>query len=349
MAGRAKRLAQLTVSLGLSGLFVWLSVRGTDPGAVAAHLRDADLRWGALSLLSLAAVHLVRTERWRLLVRPVAPLTFGAANRLAAVGFMALNVLPLRLGEFARPLLLAHHARIPRASALAGVVVERVIDGLSMGLVLVGLLWNLGDDLASPHVGRLRAGSLFVAGGFLTLSGVLVASVRHEALARRWLAAVVARRAPGLGARLEEVRAAFTEGLGRRTDGRLRIGALTFVYWWLAALGQWLLARAFGLPLTWLQAWTVLGLQVLGAFIPAGPGMVGTYQFLTRLAVSLFWSGPDALVRATAFAQASWLLAFAQQVGLGVWYVARGEVRMPALWRSERDGAASAPPSASAE
>ncbi|MFM2153921.1 MAG: hypothetical protein RL199_2356 [Pseudomonadota bacterium] len=340
-AASAKRLAQLVFSLGLSGVFVWLSLRGADLAAVATQLAGADLLWVGFSLATLAAIHVVRSERWRLLVRPVARLTFPEASRLAAVGFMALNILPLRLGEFARPLLLAHHARMSRAAALAGVVVERVVDGLSMGLVLVGLLWNLGDDLASPHVGRLRAGSVAVAGGFIALSGLLVAAVRHEALARRWLAVVVTRRAPGLGARLEEVRAAFTEGLGRTRDGRLSIGAMTLVYWWLAALGQWLLARAFGLPLTWLQSWTVLGLQVLGAFIPAGPGMVGTYQFLTRLAVSLFWSGPDALVKATAFAQASWLLAFVQQVGLGVWFVARGEVRMPGLWRSADDGAAS--------
>jgi uncharacterized protein (TIRG00374 family) len=328
-----KKLLQLAVSLMLSGLFIWLSLRGTDLEAVWSMLRGAELKWVALSLLSLLGIQLVRAERWRELVRPVAPLTFREANKLSAVGFMALSVLPLRLGEFARPLLLARHARIPRASALAGVVVERVIDGLSMGLVLVGLLWNIGDDLARPEeAGWLRTGSLVVAGGFVTLTGLLAAAVTHEALARRWLAVVVTRRAPGLGARLEELRAAFTEGLGGAPEGRWRIVLLTAVFWWAAALGQWLLARAFGLHLTWLQAWTVLGLQVLGAFIPAGPGNVGTYQLFTLTAVMLFLHGPEARLQAAAFAQASWMLAFVQQVGLGFWYVARGEVRMPGLW-----------------
>jgi uncharacterized protein (TIRG00374 family) len=348
MNGLMGKLIQLAVSLLFSGLFIWLSLKGTDPGEVWATMRGAQLHWIALSLVTLGLIQVLRAERWRRLVGPVATLSFSEANRLSAVGVMALNVLPLRLGEFARPLLLARHARISRASALAGVVVERVIDGLSMGLVLAGLLWSLGDGLARPDDAlRWRAASFVVAGAFLVLTGLLAAAVTHEALARLWLAAVVTRRAPGLGKRLEEFRAAFTEGLGGAPEARLRVLLLTVAYWWASALGQLLLARAFGLELTWLQAWTVLGLQVLGAFIPAAPASLGTFQYFTKAGVLLFFAGPLVDERATAFAYTSWLVGFVQQVGLGLWYVARGEVRMPSLWSGVRTAPSADAPSGS--
>ena len=71
----------------------------------------------------------------------------------------------------------------------------------------------------------------------------------------------------------------------------------------------------------------MLGLQVIGAMIPAGPGMVGTIQFFTSLGVGLFiGDGPEARVAAAAFAHTAWALSFSQQVLTGLYFVATGQV-----------------------
>ena len=59
------------------------------------------------------------------------------------------------------------------------------------------------------------------------------------------------------------------------------------MYWTLGGVGLKVMAEAFGFSLEVPQAFTVLGLQVLGAMIPAGPGMTGPMQVYGRGLLSL--------------------------------------------------------------
>lgn len=342
-----KRAIQLSLSIVLSLVFVWLSLRGTDLGEVARAIAGADLRYVALAFGAIVVVHFVRVWRWGLLLQPLAKVRFWDVNALGAVGFMALMVLPLRLGEFARPILVSEHLKVRKTAAFASVVVERLVDGLFMGLVLVVLLWGLGGQMTGAHLDRVRLGGALVT---VLFGGGLVAVVlafRHRALTDRLLRAWVGRLSPRLAARLAEMFASFVEGLAV-VPSPARLGefvALTAVYWGVNAAGLWVLAPAFGFALTPLQALTVLGLQVIGAMIPAGPGMVGTLQFFTRLGVGLFLAGPSVDTQAAAFAHTNWALAFVQQVSFGLFFVAIGRVKLNhLLGRLGRgEGAADAP------
>jgi hypothetical protein len=70
--------------------------------------------------------------------------------------------------------------------------------------------------------------------------------------------------------------------------------------------------------------------------VPAGPGMVGTFQFFTQMGLSLFLpgalgSGPQG-VTAAAYANTIWLMQFGQQVLLGLLFVALGHVALRGLF-----------------
>ena len=76
---------------------------------------------------------------------------------------------------------------------------------------------------------------------------------------------------------------AFIHGL-RVVPSRRKVAlffGLTAVYWGVNAWGMSLLARGFGIRLGAVAAFTVLGALVVGVMIPAGPGMVGTFQAAT--------------------------------------------------------------------
>lgn len=66
-----------------------------------------------------------------MLLEPIAPVPFARLNAASAVGFMAVLILPLRLGEIVRPYLVADGRRLRVFTALASVVVERVAAGCS--------------------------------------------------------------------------------------------------------------------------------------------------------------------------------------------------------------------------
>src|SRR5947209_11602928 len=135
-----KLTVRLVLSLGVSALLMWLSLRNADLRAVGRAIAAADPWRMAGYAAILVCVHLVRTVRWGILLEPLGHVGFKRLNSASAVGFMLLMVLPLRLGEFARPLLIARPpegdgVRLRRSGAMASIVVERIVDGIAIGLL----------------------------------------------------------------------------------------------------------------------------------------------------------------------------------------------------------------------
>ena len=351
----AKLALRIVLSLGISVLFVWLSLRHSNVRAVAAAIGHADPARviGYLGLLLL--IHLVRTVRWGILLEPLGHVGFKRLNSAAAVGFMLLMLLPLRLGELARPLLIARPppgrrgVKINRSGALASCVVERVIDGISVGILGIVALRLLGASASGRYAAFARKAAVLVAVGFGGLCIALAAAYFLRGPALRLTRAVFARLSPRLADRAVEMLDAFISALHLGSPWKvLAVLLLTAAYWGLAAFGLLLLAPAFQMRLLPLMAVTVLAIQVVGVMVPAGPGMVGTLQFFTQIGLSLFVVGalndPGASVRAAAYSNTIWLLQFGQQVGLGTIFLLAGHVSLRGIF-----GRNSEPPEALAD
>jgi uncharacterized membrane protein YbhN (UPF0104 family) len=322
---KAVKLAvRIVVSLAVSAVFVWLSLRHTDVRAVGAAIAGADpLRLvGYLGLLLV--VHLIKTVRWGILLEPLGHVPFRRLNSASAVGFMLLMLLPLRLGELARPLLIARPppgqagVRIRRSGAMASCVVERIIDGLSVGVLGIVALRLLGASASGRYAAFARNAALLVALGFLGLFIALTLAFFLRPQALRLTRALVSPLSPRLAGRLAESLDAFISALHLGSAPRV-------------------LAPAFGMHLGSLMAMTVLAIQVVGVMVPAGPGMIGTTQFFTQVGLSLFFpvAIPQAAVRAAAFANTLWLLQFGQQIGLGLVFLLAGHVSLRGLFRRD--------------
>jgi uncharacterized protein (TIRG00374 family) len=316
-----RRIVQALIGIAISGLALWLTLRGKDLSAIVHEIRAADYRFLAPYVLILLGIHLARTVRWGILLEPVAKLPFSRLNAVSAVGFMALVVLPFRLGEFARPYLVAERPRLRVSSALSSVVVERVVDGIFTGVLLVVMLLALPDG--TPGVQLLRTAGVVVSLAFGGLLAFLVVAYRNRTLAVRIAEAVLRPLSPRLAARASGMLDAFIHGL-RLVPSRSKLAQfflLTAAYWGLNAWGMALLARGFGFELDAAQACTVLGVLVVGVMIPSGPGMIGTFQGAIVLGLSLFAPREVVATQGVAFANVLWAVQLAQQVGLGLFFL----------------------------
>src|SRR6267143_6452784 len=184
-----KLLVRTVLSLSMSAVFVWLSLRHTDVRAVGRAMAQADGARISAYVLLLLVIHLVRTVRWGLLLRPLGQVGFKRLNSASAVGFMLLMLLPLRLGEFARPLLIARPPagggpQLRRSGALASLVVERIVDGIFIGILGIVCLRMLGEHAAGKYVDFARSASLLIAAGFFGLCVALVVAVLLQERAR---------------------------------------------------------------------------------------------------------------------------------------------------------------------
>jgi hypothetical protein len=338
-AGRRplKVLAQVVVGLTISGLALWLTLRGKDLGAIWQAMREADYRYLAPYLAVFLCIHLVRTVRWGILLEPVARIPFARLNAVSAVGFMALMLLPFRLGEFARPVLVADRPRLRVSAALSSVVVERVADGIFTGLLLVLTLLAVPEGTPGLRVLRLAGVvvSLAFAGLLAFLVGAYLNRARAVALARRLLGPL----SPRLAERVAGMLDAFIHGL-RLVPSKRKVGlffALTALYWGLNGWGMQILAKAFDLQLTMTAAYTVLGVLVVGVMIPAGPGMVGTFQGAVVLGLSLFVSPQAAAARGPAYANVLWAVQIGIQVAIGLAFLPSRHVQVGRLFAGAKD------------
>lgn len=315
---RARRALQAVVGVAISAGALWLTLRGKDLGAIWAAMRAGEYRYLVPYVAILLAIHLVRTVRWGLLLRPMTELPFARLNAVAAVGFMALALLPFRIGELARPLLVADGRKLRTSAALSSIVVERAADGLFTGLLLVVALLTVPDR--TPGIRVLRIGGVAVTAAFAAVLAFLAFAYRSRQRAVQVARALLRPLPARLAERAAGMLDAFIHGLrvlpGAR-DVALFFG-LTALYWALVAGGMAVLAAGFGFRLGVAETCTLVGVLVVGIMIPAGPGMIGTFQGAVVLGLSLFASADAVATRGMAYANVLWAAQIGQLTALGV-------------------------------
>jgi hypothetical protein len=264
---------------------------------------------------------------------------------------MLLMVLPLRLGEFARPLLIARPPPgggpiLSRSGAMASVVVERIVDGIFIGLVGIVALRLLGRSASGRYLDFARSASVLVALGFLALCVFLVLAVLFREGTLRIARRLLQPLSPRIAERVTVALDAFIQSVHVGSGWKLlAFFLLTTAYWGLNCVGLGVLAGAFGFTdLTPLMLATILVIQVVGVMVPAGPGMVGTMQFFTQAGLSLFAVAAFS-ARGAAYANTIWLLQFGTQCALGVIFLLAGHVSLKGLIGApiEEQPAAAAP------
>jgi uncharacterized protein (TIRG00374 family) len=323
----ARRIVQGIAGFAISALAVWLTFRGKDVAGIWRAVRGCDGRYVVPAMLLLVAAHLVRTVRWGLLLEPIARVSFARLNAVCAVGFMAVLVLPFRLGELARPYLVADPPRLRVAAAMSTIVLERLADALAATLLVV---------TAAVVVPRGTPGAAVVQGaGVLALAAfalgvvLLAVAARSRDLAIRCVQRALGGVAPRLADPLARAVGALADGLHMLRDGKGlgRFFAWTAALWVLGALCVQATAMAFTIPLSAGQSLAIVGAVNVGMLIPAAPGMVGTFQAATVLGLALFHPGVDG-DRAAAFANVLWAEQVVQQVVLGALFACSRHVRV---------------------
>lgn len=351
-AGLRAKVLQLFVSFSLTGLFGWWAFRDTRWSELWASLRSAHYVWLLPTLVLLTVVHVLRALRWGNLLSGLERLPFRALNRATAVGNMIFLLLPLRLGEFARPVLISRHSRIRPSAAMASVVLERIIDGVAVALMLeVALLLIPGDGELLRWV---RWGTHLMLAGFLGLVGFLLVAHWQQERVVGLLSGVLGRVSPALARKVTGMVETFVGALRQMPPRPQALAALfhTVGIWFFNGLALAALAQAFGcanttgacvpLRMSLFESFLVLGVIVLGGMIPAAPGMAGTYQASVRASLALFL--PAAVVSGTgiAFANVMWLSTTLHQVVLGLVFILLEPVSLRQV-RTLEAGAAETP------
>jgi hypothetical protein len=234
----------------------------------------------------------LRALRWRHLTDPIRPISTGPLFRATAVGFMANNLIPLRVGEVIRAWYLARETGTSGTALFGTVILERVIDSavfLALVAVIVGVYGlRLGAEGAAVGVPLL----------FLLSApmGFVLALRFWPTRATRLAGAVLRPVSQPMAERVEGVVGRFAEGLGAISRGGhlFWIGLHSILIWLVVSvIPFWAAIAALDIDLgslgrTLAACYVLLTAVGIAVAIPSAPGFFGPYHLACRAALARF-------------------------------------------------------------
>jgi uncharacterized protein (TIRG00374 family) len=288
----------LKVWLGViaSLVLLWLAVRDVDFAHAWDYIRQINLifliPYGAL----LVGEVFIRGLRWYILLAPIHRASYGNLCSATLIGLMANNILPARAGEFVRAYAGARMERIPFSTCFATVVIDRVLDGLTVSALFVPTV------LLYPELPDNVRGAGYVAAGiYVATLTFLIALMVQEAATLRFVATLLRLAPRSIADRIMGLLEMFVSGLTVLRRGKLVLAAvvISFLVWAGYAGTLYFMALAFEIHLGFAESFVVLLILTIALTLPTTPGFVGAMEWAIKVGLVLF--GIDAS-QAFAFA-----------------------------------------------
>jgi len=275
-------IGKVVVGTAIGVFCLWLALHKVALSEVAAALGDFDPRYLLAAFTVSLMIQVLRAWRWKIELTPLARIPFTLLWQVVSVAYMMINVLPFRLGEPVRPLLLSWKTGIAIPAIVGNWIFEKMVDTAVMVLLVHATLMMV--DLP-PWAHHASKGSLIMFVSLLTL--VVGFWLHGEGFYDRTLGRVLPEHARE---KVRHVLRVARQGLQILPDKRLVAGvfAVTLVLWLLPIFSSWLLIQGFGFDIPMSAAFVVFVCIGLGTALPNPPGMFGVFQIASVYALGVY-------------------------------------------------------------
>ena len=316
------RAVQVAVSVALAGVLLALFLRQVRFRELGNALSAVSGGWLALATGLALSTFVLRAIRWTWLLRPIARVRWLPAFAATSIGFAA-NNLPGKVGEVLRPAFLARTQRLPFSPLLASIVLERVLDGIS---VVFFFAFAMAAGLPrSGGLGRLAFPAAFMAAA---CAAVVFAVFRREQT-ERFLDLFWRRLPERFRPKVRSFATAFIDGFATlRSPGLfLLVFAGSLGMWFVINLQMAALIHAFGVSVPLAAAYVATTFAVLGLMVPT-PGGLGSYHVAVQFALTYFYGVP--IATATAIALLAHAISFVPVTIIGLIFLLAAPAAVPA-------------------
>ena len=298
---------------------MWWALQGQPIAEVWMRIVEAD--WWLLGLVGIIFTiqQLLRSHRQMRIVRSTLPdHKFSTSFYILCISFFFINILPLRMGEIMRPVLLLDKEDMPMGSGLAVVFVERIIDLIS-AMVMAVLVLALADIpiLEGSAIADIRSRSVWLlpipfAGLFVP---IFATNVFRRLINQAWM--------PD---KLLGIINPFLHQLDTlRSTGQLTWVLLETVVIWIISTAMYgIAAEAFGISgIGFLEGMGILAFTMIGMAAPSAPGFAGTYE-ASYVGGLVFFGSTDAGANFATALCFHWWIFVVQSASAIIWMVVDG-------------------------
>lgn len=283
--------------LGLTVALIGVFLRNADLHRVWAVMRTANPVLIVAGIVCVFLSYVLRAVRWQVMLAPLGPARFSVALRATTIGFAASFILPARAGEVLRPWLLARREGLDASAVFATIIVERMLDLVTvLTLLAVFLLaFDPGLSVLDPAVfATVRAGGVAAFAAAVVGLSVLFVFASRPAVLERSVAVLAAWLPIRLRITVVGMAAAFAAGLAvvREPSHLAKALAWSFVLWLLIAAQTWIVSVALGVNMPPSGALLLIALLVVGVAVPT-PGAVGGFHEAYRIGATSFFGADN--------------------------------------------------------
>ncbi len=279
---------KLVLGIVISIVFLYLAFGKID----LAKMKDAFLSanyWLFIpATLVMFVAHWLRSVRWRYFLKSIKTVRVTRLFSATLIGYMGNAVLPAHLGEVFRANVVGRNERIPTSSVLATVVIERIIDVLTLLIIMLVVVFAY----PFPEWVTLSGYIMFagVAGLFLFL---FLLKQQHK-LTISLMTFSLNLLPQKISKKLKELIYTFIDGLNGMKKKRdyLKVLVYSLFIWFCYWLFFYILFYSFdlveGYNLNAVSSLVLLVITTISVVVPSSPGYVGTYHFLCMKSLVLF-------------------------------------------------------------
>ncbi len=265
----------LAFGLAISILCLYLVLRHIDLKSLQQSLATVRYSYLVGAFLCVLIFTFFRALRWKYMLQPLKEISTYSLFQVVMIGYLANNILPARIGEVVRAVVLGKTEGINKITAFTTIIMERIFDVITLVLILIL------TSRFSP-LGKKNDHILFLLiVGFIILS-VFLLLVKYE---KNWFLKIINRIlkpiSPAMTDKVTKGVEAFFAGLEVLAKGGHlpAISILSLLIGFSLAGIYYFVAVSFGIKLTLPGLLFLLSVIFLGILIPSSPGFIGTFHY----------------------------------------------------------------------
>jgi uncharacterized protein (TIRG00374 family) len=305
MSENTKKILRFGISAILIVVSVWYATRDIDFKELWRIIVNANYLWVILSVPVILLSHWIRAMRWKTMLEPALKIKSTSTwNLFSAVmiGYAFNCVLP-RGGEFIRPFVIARREKVSFTSTFATIIVERVIDVITLMMLFAFVFLFLSNQVISAFT-EIDVNKIIT----IALLIIFVGIVSFYPPVFRFLIRIILKPISiKFYNRISDLFEKFLKGFAiiKSPSKYFQLSLESVLIWFCYTVPMYLMFFSFNLHTTAsLDFWDAILLIVIsgiGVTIAPTPGAFGVYHVLIRDSMILFYGlrSEEALAYAT--------------------------------------------------
>ena len=298
-------LLNFLFSIGLATLFLYLAFSDVNFDEVMELVSQASVLWVIVFSVAILLGHYIRAIRWKYILFSVKPDVkiwnlFGALM----IGY-GVNCVTPKLGEVTRAIMIGRYENLSRSSMFGTVIVERVIDIISLGaaVLISAFIWSASLYETFPWLEitlYISAMALFVVLLMIYLS------VKFKEKFYGYFTKFIGKFSQKLAEKFGYIFEMFIQGFTTLKGTKnylltlLTSIIILLIYALTSYIGFFMLDMQSAYIVTFEMGWILMSISAIGVVIPT-PGATGSYHALAKNTLVLLFGFGETISAAYAF------------------------------------------------